>query len=170
VAGKTGVGALEETEMCSEELALIGPAAFNGKAALKKSGAVRVLVFRTGCSYRRYLESFLVDLGINQIRAIELGTLEGILGCVSAGLGITLLPKAVVEQSPYKNNLSVHGIASPHSIVPTFFIRRANSYTNLALKHFMETAAAQLKNGTRRAAKNGIARSGLNLMITEAPA
>ncbi|MGX1675899.1 LysR substrate-binding domain-containing protein [Streptomyces sp. NPDC055400] len=58
----------------------------------------RILVFRTGCSYRRRLESILHARGAVGVRCTEFGTLDGILGCVGAGMGVSLLPAAVVEQ------------------------------------------------------------------------
>ncbi|MFM9443788.1 LysR substrate-binding domain-containing protein [Streptomyces acidiscabies] len=72
---------LVETPVCEERLVL---------------GAVmrdpRILVFRAGCSYRRRLESVLRVRGAIGVRRMEFGTLDGILGCVGAGMGLTLLP------------------------------------------------------------------------------
>jgi uncharacterized DUF497 family protein len=56
---------------------------------------VKLLVFRAGCVYRGRLERLLQAHGIAAFRLLELGTLDGILGCVGAGVGITLLPRAV---------------------------------------------------------------------------
>ncbi|WP_425472179.1 LysR substrate-binding domain-containing protein [Streptomyces cyaneus] len=58
----------------------------------------KILVFRTGCSYRRRLESILQARGAIGVRCMEFGTLDGILGCVGADMGLTLLPAAVVER------------------------------------------------------------------------
>jgi DNA-binding transcriptional LysR family regulator len=153
VGGITGQENLEETEMWSEELVLVGPTSFRGKASLRNMSEVRILVFRTGCSYRSYVEAFLTNLGVNSIRQIELGTLEGILGCVSAGLGISLLPKRVIEESVYKTKLSVHKFSGQHSIVPTVFIRRANSYVSVALSHFVRVASAKQKDENTKTQK-----------------
>ena len=38
---------------------------------------------------------------------MEFGTLEGILGCVAVGLGWTLMPRRVVEQSAHTTDLVV---------------------------------------------------------------
>ncbi|MCL8382316.1 LysR substrate-binding domain-containing protein [Xanthobacter aminoxidans] len=51
------------------------------------------VVFRAGCCYRaRFAETF------GDLPVLELGTLDGIMGCVAAGLGRTLLPEAAVER------------------------------------------------------------------------
>lgn len=51
------------------------------------------VVFREGCCYRARSLAVLGDLPV-----LELGTLDGIIGCVAAGLGRTLLPEAAVER------------------------------------------------------------------------
>jgi LysR family transcriptional regulator, cell division regulator len=143
VADRTGSAQFQEIRLWDEELVLAGPASFRGKASLSGMNEVRILVFRAGCSYRSYLEAFLTDSGVNSIRQVELGTLEGILGCVSAGMGITLLPKKVIEDSAYSRSLSIHKLKGVRPVVPTMFIRRANAYTSPALKCFLATAAGE---------------------------
>ncbi len=147
VADRTGSAQLEETRLWDEELVLAGPASFRGKASLSGADEVRILVFRAGCSYRSYLEAYLTGCGVHSTRQIELGTLEGILGCVSAGLGITLLPKRVIEESAYGRKLSVHKLKGVRAVVPTMFARRANTYLSPALKRFLATAASESSAG-----------------------
>ncbi len=80
--------------MWEEELVLVGPASFRPES-LRNAGEIRVLVFRNGCSYRRQLETFLTNVGVPNVRQIEMGTLEGILGCVASspfGVGVLIMP------------------------------------------------------------------------------
>ncbi|MGK9221167.1 hypothetical protein KXR78_11850 [Microbacterium barkeri] len=44
---------------------------------------------------------------------LEFGSLEGILGCVAAGMGITLLPAAVVNSSALKHQVRTHALPQP---------------------------------------------------------
>ena len=48
-----------------------------------------MITFRHGCSYRAILEHWLHEEGVRPQNRMELGTLDGIIGCVAAGLGIT---------------------------------------------------------------------------------
>ncbi|HUD61182.1 MAG TPA: LysR substrate-binding domain-containing protein, partial [Acetobacteraceae bacterium] len=64
-----------------------------------RAGALKILVLRVGCSYRQRLETVLATRGIIDVRALEFGSLDAIVGCVSAGIGITLLPRAVVAEA-----------------------------------------------------------------------
>ena len=54
--------------------------------------------------------------------AMEFGTLEGILGCVSVGLGWTLMPRRVVEKSLHAADLVVESLPADIANVPTGMI------------------------------------------------
>jgi DNA-binding transcriptional LysR family regulator len=68
--------------------------------------------------------------------------LEGILGCVAVGLGWTLMPRRVVEQSPHLNELEVQTIPAEINQVPTGMITLKNSPNMAALT----TLAEAVKN------------------------
>ena len=57
---------------------------------------LRLVILRAGCSYRQRLEEVLARRGVVGLRRLEFGTLEAILGAVAAGLGITLMPRALI--------------------------------------------------------------------------
>ncbi|HKM65259.1 MAG TPA: LysR family transcriptional regulator, partial [Acidisphaera sp.] len=79
--------------MFQEELAVIGPP---GLGDLGDIGDARIVVLRSGCSYRQRLEEVLARRGIPAPRRLEFGTIEALIGCAAAGLGITLLPITLV--------------------------------------------------------------------------
>lgn len=140
VAGCVKDPKLTQTVMWEEELVMVGPESFHPRS-LRDAAEVRVLVFRNGCSYRTYLEAFLANSGVTSVRQVELGTLEGIIGCVAAGMGLTMLPKRVVEESPYRQRLSIHKLAGIPAKVPTVFVHRADLYVSSALGRFIQNAA-----------------------------
>ena len=45
-------------------------------------------------------------------KVMELGTLDGILGCVAAGMGTTMMPRAVVEGNSLRRLLVCHRFPS----------------------------------------------------------
>ncbi len=57
-----------------------------------------MLLTETGCSYRNHLEAQLQQEGVKPLQMIEFASIEAIKQCVMAGLGITFLPKMVVEK------------------------------------------------------------------------
>lgn len=96
-----------------------------------------ILVFRSGCSYRFQFEKYLRELNIKSYRIMELGSLEAILGCVNAGLGITLLPKSVYARYSRYFNLEFESLHQEFAEVPTEFICRADN-PSVAVKHFCQ--------------------------------
>ncbi|MFA4084147.1 LysR family transcriptional regulator [Mycobacteroides salmoniphilum] len=99
--------------------------------------SARMLVFRNGCAYRDRLHKIFVDHGIADPQVLEFGSLEGILGCVAAGMGATLLPVAVVTASPRASALRVHQLPPVQARVETLFVRRADSAVSPAMSQFL---------------------------------
>ncbi|QGG51978.1 LysR family transcriptional regulator [Lysinibacillus pakistanensis] len=60
--------------------------------------AETMLLTENGCSYRNQLEAQLQQEGLLPLQMIEFASIEAIKQCVIAGLGITFLPKMVVEK------------------------------------------------------------------------
>ncbi|CAM4429403.1 hypothetical protein LMZ02_16270 [Paenibacillus macerans] len=75
--------------------------------------------------------------GIIPAKIMEFGTLEGILGCIHAGLGVSLLPRSVVERAMVQYNLRIHQISDKSYLTPTLFIRRKDTYETAAMSEFI---------------------------------
>lgn len=99
--------------------------------------STRMLVFRNGCSYRTRLHEIFVDQGIADPQVLEFGSLEGILGCVAADMGATLLPVGVVTASQRASLLRMHPLPPMRSRVETVFVRRADSIVSPAMSQFL---------------------------------
>ncbi len=80
-------------------------------AAATASGRVRILVLRRGCSYRQRLEDLLARRGVAVVQVLEYGTFDAILACVSAGMGLTLLPAALLDQWAARHAVSALAVA-----------------------------------------------------------
>ncbi|MED1529199.1 LysR family transcriptional regulator [Bacillus sp. FSL W8-0920] len=89
------------------------------------------------CIYLGRWQRWLESNGFASMKVMEYGTLEGVLKCVENGLGVTVLPKSMVE-SRVQGRFTCHPLPEPHRIVPTVFIRRRDSYMTSALSRFME--------------------------------
>ncbi|MFI5400847.1 MAG: LysR substrate-binding domain-containing protein [SAR324 cluster bacterium] len=110
------------------------------RSAAREGREVKTIVFRSGCTYRDMLEAQLKVSGVRDIRRHELGTLDGIVGCVGAGIGITLLPLAVVQSALQEGRVAVHPPAGNQALTPTVFIRRSDCYVSTALSRFLSIA------------------------------
>ncbi|KYF96587.1 transcriptional regulator [Sorangium cellulosum] len=131
---------LVEEKLIEEELVVVAPAAW--PTWVPREGGARIVVFRAGCSYRQRLEALLAGKGLVATRLLEFGTLDGILGCVAAGIGITMLPRAVVARSALGADLSIHPLPANKGRTATVFIRRRDALVSAALGAFLALARA----------------------------
>jgi LysR family transcriptional regulator, cell division regulator len=142
VCGPVTHPALEEQMIFREELVVLAATNVSSLNAVFKTGVVRTVVLRAGCSYRQKLEALLVRRGIVVERQLEFGTLEAIFGCVGAGLGITLLPRALIGPVFEAGRVSVHRLPRTDAVVDTVFIRRRDAFASSALRAFLACAAS----------------------------
>src|SRR5712675_1280074 len=134
-------GTIEHVELISttafrEELVLVTARRWKSLASLRagtpESGPT-ALVFRTGCTYRQRLEQILAEFGWPSATRFELGTLDGMIGCVAGDMGVTLLPRAVVGRN---ESVSIHTLSPAQSKVETLFITRRTAHQYSALQGF----------------------------------
>lgn len=118
-----------------EELVLAAPT--NNDPFSQREG-FKVLVFRAGCAYRAHLENWLRTSGRVPYQMMEFGSIEGILGCVAAGMGISFLPRSVVDSSRVQENISIHNLPTEIANMTTWFVRRKNEKQGHNLKLFRE--------------------------------
>jgi DNA-binding transcriptional LysR family regulator len=128
---------LAETMFREELVALTAPNVTDLDAVIGQGG-FRIVVLRAGCSYRLRLEALLAKRGSAGVRVLEFGTLEAILACVGAGIGMTLLPRAMVETARRAGQVGVHVLAPEEGLVDTVFVRRRDGYVSSALLAFIE--------------------------------
>ena len=64
----------------------------------------------------------------------ELGTLDGMIGCVAADMGVTMLPRAVVGRN---DTVTIHTLSPVQSRVETLFITRRGAHQYSALQGFV---------------------------------
>ncbi len=140
VAGPIEHAELTDVTAFREELVLVTARRWTSLAAVRagtpESGPT-ALVFRTGCTYRQRLEQLLTEFGWPSAARFELGTLDGMIGCVAAGMGITLLPRTVVERNDLSGNIRIHPLSPSQSRVDTLFIQRRSAHQYSALQGFV---------------------------------
>ena len=71
-------------------------------------------------------------------RLLEFGTLDAVLACTGAGLGVTLLPRSLVEGALREGRVGVHPLPPGDARVETAFVRRHDAYTSSALAAFLD--------------------------------
>ncbi len=135
VAGEINQELLVAEKAFEEELVLVTPYHFKD---INQLSNFKILVFRAGCSYRAQLELWLRSSGKEPYQVMEFGSIEGILGCVAAGMGISFLPRSVVEKKHLLNDCSIHAIPKEFRHMTTWFVRRRNENYSKAMQAFRE--------------------------------
>jgi LysR family transcriptional regulator, cell division regulator len=139
-------GELACKPIVEEELVLITPPTVTSPQHLSKflaSGSRRkVIVFRAGCSYRQRLTEYLAHRGFVDIRWMEMGTLDGIIGCVAASVGLSLVPRVMAEPAERQGLIRLHQLPNGAGKAPTVFVYRKDSFVSSALRALMECAEA----------------------------
>jgi DNA-binding transcriptional LysR family regulator len=102
-------------------------------------------VLRAGCSYRQRLEQFLAARGVKDLRRLEFGTVDGIVGCVGAGIGVTMMPRAIVEGALRQGRIAAHPLPQREARVTTVFAKRRDGFVSTALRRFLECARTPAK-------------------------
>lgn len=136
VSGPVVHADLAATPVFEEELALLSAPAHRAVRDLLGRTDLRLIVLRAGCSYRQRLEEILARRGVVGLRRLEFGTLEAILGAVAAGLGVTLMPRALVGPSWRGGRIAVHRLPRTEAQVQTLFVRRRDMLCTSALVAF----------------------------------
>ena len=70
-------------------------------------------------------------------RRLEFCTLDGIVGCVAARVGVTLLPRAVVEPAWRQGRVALHTLPAAEAKDTTILVRHHDAYVSSALKAFL---------------------------------
>jgi DNA-binding transcriptional LysR family regulator len=140
VAGPVDHPDLHSETIFHEELVLVTPRAIHSLELLSSVPDLRTIVVRLGCSYRQRLEALLAEMGIVTATPLEFGSLDAIVACVGAGMGVTLLPRGVVANAAQQDLVTIHTIAPEKAHVDTVFVRRHDAYVSSAMQAFVDVA------------------------------
>jgi LysR family transcriptional regulator, cell division regulator len=140
VAGPVQHAELYTEPFFIEEMVLVTARHIRSISELAQSGTVKTIVFRLGCSYRTRLDIVLARHGLQAGTPLEFGSLDAMLGCVAAGVGVTLLPKGVVAAAWREGRVSMHEVAPEDARVETLFVRRRDVYASAAITAFLDIA------------------------------
>lgn len=137
VSGVVEHSDIEQKLIVNEELVIVTDTKVESLEALESP---TLLVFPDGCAYRAALENWLRHTGILPYKVMEFRTLDGILGCVAAGMGVSISPRSVITNLNYVSTVNMHKIAEPFGELPTLFIRRRSTVKTRAINAFIQLA------------------------------
>lgn len=138
VAGPIHHSDLLYVEAFEEELCIITAPTQPEIKSIEDINKKALLLFRSGCSYREILDKWFQKEKMFPSKVMEFGTLDGIIGCVAAGLGISILPQSVITKQIEEGSIKKHQIPEEYAKVKTVFIYRKDKYFTGALKEFIK--------------------------------
>lgn len=133
--------AVIQQDVFKEELVLVSSSEHKSLRELTRQMPQQtVLAFRAGCFYRSTLENWFYQIGLIPNQILELGTLDGILSCVAAGMGVTMLPRSVVERYASRGLLRCHAVPAEFGRITTVFAMHADSVPTAAVRALVDLA------------------------------
>ncbi|TDL64102.1 LysR family transcriptional regulator [Paenibacillus amylolyticus] len=126
---------LNYMKMYDEELVLIAEPGVHEMYTLLSRP---MLFFEIGCTHRDQAESFLKDQGIHTLNIMEYGTLDTILNGVSAGLGVSLLPRSSVTKAESRGEIAVLSLPDPYCRLEVGFVYSRGEHISSALSALVE--------------------------------
>ena len=139
VAGRPDHSQFHSTKVFSEKLVLIGPKSQKNFPTPEEFLESAFLAFRQGCSYRQRIELLLSSCGVASTRIFEFGSIDGIFGCVSAGMGYALMPESVIKSHLKRFNIGFVEIPPEISQIDTYFVTGDPNTWTPALARFSES-------------------------------
>lgn len=104
--------------------------------------STRNVLTRPHCPYKMKLDQWFETNGLQPENVLEFGTLEAIIHCVQAGLGIAIIPKSLAMQQIAEGELAMYPLPA-NQTVNLFFIHRKDVYLDQAYQAFLRLLQEQ---------------------------
>lgn len=150
VCGPVDHPELQEEPIFREELVVVTPRSIRSVRDVGTRADVKIVVLSPRCSYGQRLESILNKRGVVPSRRLTFGTIDAVLRCVMAGLGVTLLPKQIVTPASRNGQVAIHALSAAEGTVDTMFVRRRDAFVSSALAAFLNFAREQASRAPER--------------------
>lgn len=125
VCGPVEDARLESVAFCRENLVLISAL---GQRVAADAGPYTLLAFDRGCAYRQRLERWLADSGCMADRLVELDSYHAMISCAASGMGLALVPEALLAITPAAGNVAIHPLPPALATADTVLIRRRGQH------------------------------------------
>lgn len=110
-----------------EELVLVSNPSLGGiKSPADLGNNPTLLAFTAKCKYRKRLTDWANQDGIIT-DIVEVNSYHAMLSCVAAGMGVGIVPQAVVDIYPYSNGLKIHRLPAKWRRSSTSLVWRKDS-------------------------------------------
>jgi DNA-binding transcriptional LysR family regulator len=136
VAVKTENPLLDSVELYKEDLVLISSSTVGEIKQPQDLIGKDIFMWPEGCPYRKTLENWLSEHHFS-VPIISIASYGTILGCVSAGAGVSLVPKGIFDQFRNIGSISGH-VFSPLTSIQNYFVWNKNTGLHRAKDAFLD--------------------------------
>jgi DNA-binding transcriptional LysR family regulator len=107
-----------------EQLMLVVPPGFPSLRRRQDISGATIVAFEEGCAYRRYLQEWLAEEGIEPGTVLSVGSYLAILACVAAGTGYAVIPKSVLDAIASEGEFRTHRLPRRYTRIKTLLAWR----------------------------------------------
>lgn len=115
---------LEGMPAFEEEMVIIAPLNHPPVARARDVNGESIYAFRANCSYRHHFENWFVQDKAVPGKIFEMESYHGMLACVSAGAGLALMPRSMLDSMPGCATVSVWPLAESSRYLKTWLVWR----------------------------------------------
>ncbi|PWB35205.1 LysR family transcriptional regulator [Pseudomonas sp. SDI] len=133
---------LEGVPVFEEEMVIIAPLQHAPIARGADVNGENIYAFRANCSYRHHFESWFGKDGAVPGKIFEMESYHGMLACVSAGAGLALMPRSMLESMPGCSTVSVWPLSAQFRFLRTWLVWRRGTVSR-SLSMFVKLLEAR---------------------------
>lgn len=122
IANSSPIDGLFNFHVWTEELVLISAQQASTELTNSDLSHKKFISFKQGCSYRKVIDQFLSSRDLPATNILEMGSLDGIMSCVSLDVGVAILPLKYVQQSHFYTEVQVHQLDTSLQFMNTYLI------------------------------------------------
>ncbi|MEG5266184.1 LysR family transcriptional regulator [Pseudomonas sp. JDS28PS106] len=134
--------ALDGVAVFGEEMVVIAPLNHAPVKRARDVNGENIYAFRANCSYRHHFERWFSDDSAVPGKIYEMESYHGMLACVSAGAGLALMPRSMLESMPGCATVSVWPLQESFRSLQTWLIWRRGTVSQ-SLTRFVELLEEQ---------------------------
>lgn len=116
--------ALEGVPAFEEEMVVIAPLNHSPIHRARDVNGENIYAFRSNCSYRHHFESWFAKDAAVPGKIFEMESYHGMLACVSAGAGLALMPRSMLNSMPGCTTVSVWPLSESFRYLRTWLVWR----------------------------------------------
>jgi len=116
--------ALEGVPAFEEEMVIIAPLNHSPVERAADVNGENIYAFRSNCSYRHHFEKWFSTDAAVPGKIFEMESYHGMLACVSAGAGLALMPRKMLQSMPGSATVSVWPLTADFRYLTTWLVWR----------------------------------------------